>query len=143
MVVETDIIIRLVLAALIGSVLGFERKVHNRPGGTRAHALVCLGSTLFTITSLGFDGAADPSRIAAGIVTGIGFLGAGTIFRDKNNVRGLTTAASIWAVAGVGLAIGTGALFIAAVATVAMLITLELGRLQATILGKKRKYNTG
>lgn len=142
MVANSDVLIRIVLALLASALVGLEREKTKHAAGMRTHMLVCVGATLITLVSMDVF-PEDPARVAAGIVTGIGFLGAGTIFRDKNNVRGLTTAASIWAVAGVGLAIGTGALFIAAVATVAMLITLELGRLQATILGKKRKYNTG
>lgn len=142
MVANSDVLIRIALALLASALVGLEREKTKHAAGMRTHMLVCVGATLITLVSMDVF-PEDPARVAAGIVTGIGFLGAGTIFRDKNNVRGLTTAASIWAVAGVGLAIGTGALFIAAVATVAMLITLELGRLQATILGKKRKYNTG
>ena len=142
MVANSDVLIRVALALLASALVGLEREKTKHAAGMRTHMLVCVGATLITLVSMDVF-PEDPARVAAGIVTGIGFLGAGTIFRDKNNVRGLTTAASIWAVAGVGLAIGTGALFIAAVATVAMLITLELGRLRATILGKKRRYNTG
>ena len=142
MLTNQDVIIRLAISLLASALVGYEREKTRHAAGLRTHMLVCIGSTLITLTSLEMF-PNDPARVAAGIVTGIGFLGAGTIFRDKNNVRGLTTAASIWAVAGVGLALGTGALFIAAVGTAAMLITLELGRLRAIILGKKRKYNTG
>lgn len=142
MVANSDVLIRLVLAMLASALVGLEREKTKHAAGMRTHMLVCVGATLITLVSMDVF-PEDPARVAAGIVTGIGFLGAGTIFRDKNNVRGLTTAASIWAVAGVGLALGAGALFIAAVATIAMLITLEFGRLQATILGKKRRYNTG
>ena len=142
MVANSDVLIRVALALLASALVGLEREKTKHAAGMRTHMLVCVGATLITLVSMDVF-PEDPARVAAGIVTGIGFLGAGTIFRDKNNVRGLTTAASIWAVAGVGLALGAGAIFIATVGTVAMLITLELGRLQATILGKKRKYNTG
>lgn len=142
MLTNQDVAIRLLLAMIASSLIGYEREKTKHSAGMRTHMLVGLGATLITLVSMDVF-PEDPARVAAGIVTGIGFLGAGTIFRDKNNVRGLTTAASIWAVAGVGLALGAGALFIAAVATAAMLITLEFGRLQAIILGKKRKYNTG
>ncbi|HLD96975.1 MAG TPA: MgtC/SapB family protein, partial [Candidatus Nanoarchaeia archaeon] len=100
----------------------------------------CIGSTLITLTSVDMF-PQNPAPIAAAIITGIGFLGAGTIFRDKNNVRGLTTAASIWAVAGLGLALGAGAYVIAAVGTATMLITLEFGRIQYLITKKKRKWS--
>ncbi len=142
MVVETEIVIKLVLAAVIGSLLGFERKIHNRPGGTRTHALVCLGSTLFTITSLGFSGNADPSRIAAGIVTGIGFLGAGTIFKTKNRVLGLTTAAELWTVAAIGIAIGIGLYFTAIATAVIVFIILVHGkRVEEKLVEKNHKNN--
>lgn len=142
MLANQDILIRLLLAMIASALIGYEREKTKHSAGMRTHMLVGIGATLITLVSMDVF-PEDPARVAAGIVTGIGFLGAGTIFRDKNNVRGLTTAASIWAVAGVGLALGAGALFIAAVATVAMLITLEFGRLQTILLGKKRGYNKG
>ena len=132
MLTNTDIVLRLALAAAASALIGYEREKTRHAAGLRTHMLVCIGSTLITLTSLEMF-PNDPARVAAGIVTGIGFLGAGTIFRDKNNVRGLTTAASIWAVAGVGLALGTGAYFIAAAATIAMLLTLELGRITSSL----------
>ncbi len=138
MLANQDILIRLFLAMVASALVGYEREKTKHSAGMRTHMLVGIGSTLITLVSITIF-PNDPARVAAGIVTGIGFLGAGTIFKDKNNVRGLTTAASIWSVAGVGMALGTGALFIAAVATAAMLITLEFGRLQKAIFGKKRK----
>jgi putative Mg2+ transporter-C (MgtC) family protein len=99
--------------------------------------LVCIGATIITMTSIEMF-PTMPATIAAAIVTGIGFLGAGTIFRDKNHVRGLTTAASIWSVAGVGIALGAGAYFIAIVATAAIILTLELWRIEP-MLRKKLK----
>lgn len=142
MLTNYDVLMRLLLAMLASALIGYEREKTKHSAGMRTHMLVGIGATLITLVSMDVF-PEDPARVAAGIVTGIGFLGAGTIFRDKNNVRGLTTAASIWAVAGVGLALGAGALFIAAVATAAMLVTLEFGRLQAAILGKKRRRNRG
>lgn len=101
---------KLALALLAGGLVGLERERNDRQAGLRTHMLVCLGSTLFTLVSVGLarqsDG--DPGRIAAQIVTGIGFLGAGTIFRSGNAVRGLTTAAGLWTVAAMGVAIGAG-----------------------------------
>jgi putative Mg2+ transporter-C (MgtC) family protein len=104
-----QITIRLVLALLAGGIVGIERERHDRPAGLRTHILVCLGSTLITLISIDMAGeSADRTRIAAQIVTGIGFLGAGTIFRAEGGVRGLTTAAGLWVVAGIGMGIGAG-----------------------------------
>ena len=132
MLTNTDIVLRLALALLASALVGLEREKTKHAAGMRTHMLVCVGATLITLVSMDVF-PEDPARVAAGIVTGVGFLGAGTIFRDKNNVRGLTTAASIWAVAGVGLALGTGAYFIAVAATIAMLLTLELGRITSSL----------
>ena len=115
-----------------------ERETHGRPAGLRTHVLVCMGSTLFTICSYVVAGPHDPGRIAAQIVTGIGFLGAGTIIHQGSVVRGLTTAASIWAVAAIGLAVGIGTptmMGLAAVAAVLVFGTLHLmGRLDRYLL---------
>jgi putative Mg2+ transporter-C (MgtC) family protein len=99
----------LVLAVLLGALIGFERERHDRPAGLRTHILVCMGSALITLVSRDMAGTRfDPGRIAAQIVSGIGFLGAGTIFRQGSLVRGLTTAASLWVIAGVGMATAAG-----------------------------------
>jgi putative Mg2+ transporter-C (MgtC) family protein len=99
----------LLLAALMGGLVGWERERKDRPAGLRTHILVCLGSALITLVSERMAGTrSDPTRIAAQIVSGIGFLGAGTIMRQGNVVRGLTTAASLWTVAGIGMAIAAG-----------------------------------
>ncbi len=106
--------LRLIIACVLGSIIGFERQKKGGGAGLRTHILVTIGSTLIMLTSLYiYDiyqelGAVDPGRIAAGVVTGVGFLGAGTIIRSKEGVRGLTTAASIWVSAAIGLAIGCG-----------------------------------
>ena len=105
-----DIIIPCALAVVFGGLIGLQRERHERPAGLRTHALVCLGATVFTLVSyLGFSSSAgfDSTRIAAGVVTGIGFIGAGVIFRQGILVKGVTTAASIWIVAAIGLALGT------------------------------------
>jgi len=114
-ITTTDLLIRLLMASLLGGLIGIEREVNNRPAGFRTHILVTLGSCLIMILSiygfsgLGTDGrGGEPARLAAQVVSGIGFLGAGTIMREGTNVRGLTTAASIWVCGGIGLAIGTG-----------------------------------
>ncbi len=101
------IIIRLLLSALFGGLIGFEREAHNRPAGFRTHILVTIGSSLLMIVSKNIEGG-DTTRIAAQVVSGIGFLGAGTILRTGSNIEGLTTAASIWVCSAVGLAIGGG-----------------------------------
>jgi len=101
-------ILRLSLAVVLGGSIGFEREVRNRPAGLRTHVLVTLGATLIMLISMyGFKGG-DPARLAAQVVSGIGFLGAGTILRDDSGIRGLTTAASIWVCGGIGLALGNG-----------------------------------
>ena len=127
-----ELVFRLILAALLGSVIGFERERLNWAAGLRTHMLVCVGASLIMLVSIfGFadilgqkDVSLDPSRVAAQVVSGIGFLGAGSILLRGEVVRGLTTAASLWSVAGVGLATG-GGMYIAAVsATVIILIIL-------------------
>ena len=107
-----EIALRLGLAIIFGGAVGFERESQNLPAGFRTHILVCVGATLIMMVSAyGFTGPlsemVDPSRIAASVVTGIGFLGAGTILRQRGSIRGLTTAASIWAVSAIGLAVGS------------------------------------
>lgn len=123
MLTDTQVVWRLFLAAALGGVIGFEREKHNkRMAGFRTHILVSIGSALIMLVSIHlfeiYAGKApvDPARIAAGVVTGIGFLGAGTIIRSGESVRGLTTAASLWTVSGIGLAIGCG-FYIAGLAT--------------------------
>lgn len=97
-------------SAICGSIIGLERKSRHKPVGMRTITLICMGSTIFTIVSIlvSRDVGADPGRVAAQVVTGIGFLGAGTILRGPREVRGLTTAATIWVVAAIGLLIGAG-----------------------------------
>src|SRR5437867_3983926 len=104
-----DMLLRLLLAMLMGGLVGMEREQRDRPAGLRTHLIVCAGSALITLVSSRFGGDRfDPGRIAAQIVSGIGFLGAGTIFRSGSVVRGLTTAAGLWVVAGIGMAIAAG-----------------------------------
>lgn len=124
-----DILLPCILALIFGGLIGLQREKAERPAGLRTHALVCLGSTVFTLISyLGFSSLydVDPSRIAAGIVTGIGFIGAGVIFRQGPLVRGVTTAASIWVVASVGMALGTKLYYLALLVTVLGFITLSI-----------------
>lgn len=124
-----EILLRLVLATLAGGLIGLEREIVHRPAGVRTHMLVCLGAALFvlvTIQTLPNEAA----RIIAGIATGIGFLGAGTIFKSKDEVHGLTTAASIWAIAGVGIAIGLGYYLMTIIAVILILIILQLNKME-------------
>jgi putative Mg2+ transporter-C (MgtC) family protein len=131
---ELDLSVRIVVAAALGLAVGFEREIHGHPAGLRTHMLVAAGSGLFTVLSAyGFeriyDGSGnlapiDPTRIAAQIVSGIGFLGAGAILKDGVVIRGLTTAASLWATSAVGMAAGAGEYVIAAVATGTILVSL-------------------
>lgn len=129
---EWVIVFRLVLAAVLSGMIGFEREFHGRAAGFRTHILLCLGSTLVMLTSMHiFDiyyarVPVDPARIAAGVITGIGFLGAGTIMHSRSAVRGLTTAASLWVVAGIGLAVGSGLYFGAVMTTVLAIMTLMI-----------------
>ncbi len=124
-----DILIPCVLALIFGGAIGFQREKSERPAGLRTHALVCLGATVFTLVSyLGFasqDGF-DSTRIAAGVVTGIGFIGAGVIFRQGPLVKGVTTAASIWVVAAIGLALGAKLYYLALIVTVLGFLTLSI-----------------
>ena len=106
---DLELLARLILAAVLGGAIGAERELNDQPAGLRTHMLLTTGACLFTlISAYGFGRGTDPSRIAAQIVTGIGFLGGGAIVRDGLTVKGVTTAASIWATASVGVAIGAG-----------------------------------
>jgi putative Mg2+ transporter-C (MgtC) family protein len=128
-----DVMVPLLMAAVAGGVVGLERERSRRPAGLRTHVLVSVGSALVMQVSLdmyhitlgtGF-GNGDPGRIAAQVISGIGFLGAGTIMREGANIRGLTTAASLWVVAGIGLAAGSGMYLEALVATLIVVLTLK------------------
>ena len=108
---EAELILRVFVAAVLGGGIGLQRGLARKPAGIRTHALICLGAALFTSLAEGFETVTgfDPSRIAAGVVTGIGFVGAGVILRSEHGrIEGVTTAASIWATAAVGIAVGTG-----------------------------------
>ena len=129
-ITEYEVALRLFLACVFGGIVGFERERNDSPAGFRTHILVSLGSALIMILSMyGFNEFAtvnkDPARLAAQVVSGIGFLGAGTILRDKTSVKGLTTAASLWVVAAIGLAAGAGFYFSASFVTLLVFLTLE------------------
>ncbi|MBS7604770.1 MAG: MgtC/SapB family protein [Candidatus Bathyarchaeia archaeon] len=117
-----DQIIRLILAVILGLAIGFERERAHKPAGLRTHMLVCLGSCLFTIVSLRFS--LDPARIAAGIVAGIGFIGAGAIIAEREKIVGITTAASLWVTSAIGLALGIGDYILAVIAAALTVLIL-------------------
>ncbi|HEY8170268.1 MAG TPA: MgtC/SapB family protein [Candidatus Limnocylindria bacterium] len=125
---ELNLALRLVVGLVLGAIIGFERELHRQPAGFRTHSLVALGSALFTVVSgYGFSGlGADPTRIAAQIVSGIGFIGAGTILQYRGQIRGLTTAASLWSVAAIGMAAGAGLFVMAITGTVLILAVLSV-----------------
>ena len=129
MIEYTEIFLRLVLAVLFGGLIGLEREVVHKPAGVRTHMLVCLGSALFMLVTIDTL-PNEAGRIVAGIATGIGFLGAGTIFKSKNDVQGLTTAASVWAVSAVGLAVALGYYLMTTIAVALTLLVLHLNRLE-------------
>ena len=140
--IHTELLIKILLSIFLGGLIGLEREISHHPAGFRTNILICLGSTLFmfisyvttTQTVAGVSLSLDPTRVAAGVVTGIGFLGAGVIFKKGANVKGLTTAASIWVVASIGLLVGSGLYFIAVVSTAATAVP----RAAAFISGLKR-----
>lgn len=142
---EIDMIIRLGLGFLAGAIIGLERSSRHQVAGLRTHILICTGSVLLMLLSiwipqeLSVDKTGDPGRIAAQVVSGIGFLGAGAIIRLGNNVKGLTTAASLWFIAAIGLAIGAGMFLAAAVAEVLSFITLVvLDRIEKKMFPSER-----
>ena len=134
-IADADILIRILFSIVLGSIIGLERELTNKAAGLRTQILVCLGSCLFTILSIyGFSTAVtlyplgDPSRVAAQIITGIGFIGAGTVLRQGLTVTGLTTASTLWIVAAIGMACGCGQISIAVVTTLISVGVLVLIR---------------
>src|SRR5215470_10850553 len=133
MEVVRDDLIPMVVSLLLGTLVGFERQMGRKPAGLRTHVLVCLGSTMFVLLAphamrdFGMS-QFDPTRIVHGVVTGVGFLGAGSILRQEGYVHGLTTAASIWMVAAIGTTVGVHAYGLAVMGTILALIVLEVFR---------------
>lgn len=143
--IELTVLARVMLAIGLGFVLGLEREMYKRPAGLRTHLLVCVASCLIMLVSMyGFGDNADPSRIAAQVVSGVGFLGAGAIMRaDKGNgIIGITTAATIWMSAMIGLACGNGFYFGAILVTVCSLIILTILRSFETKIAASRKFRS-
>jgi len=127
--------IKLVLAVILGGLVGIEREIIHRPAGLRTHMLVCMGACIFMIVSQEFN--ADPARIAAGVVTGVGFIGAGTIIagrrRGSETVRGITTAASLWATSGIGMLVGIGDFVLSVFSTLLVVLILWFGKVERKI----------
>ena len=122
-------LLKLVVSLLLGALVGLEREWKKKPAGLRTHMLVSMGSCLFTIVSVS-SFSADPARVASGIVTGIGFIGAGAIMASKMHVKGITTAATLWIVAAIGLAVGADMYIPAFIASVLVFLVLQLRRLE-------------
>jgi putative Mg2+ transporter-C (MgtC) family protein len=144
MLTNAQVMIRLVLSVILGGLIGLERQLHRRTAGLRTHILVSLGSCLIMLTSLYIfaiyknEVPLDPARIAAGVITGIGFLGAGAIIRDRAGIKGLTTAASLWVVAAIGLAAGCGFYSASIFGTLLVLIVLFFLRyIEEMVFGKE------
>ncbi|EPA04668.1 MgtC/SapB family protein [Candidatus Nitrosarchaeum limnium] len=136
---DFETMVKLLLAVGLGAIIGFERELKHRPAGLRTHMLVSLGATVFTVISLSFD--VDPARIAAGIVTGIGFLGAGNIIAQRGHIRGVTSAATLWVVAGIGLCVGVGQYAIAVISALLVFAILQLGRIEKRIDPENKEYD--
>lgn len=135
-IADADILIRIIASIILGSIIGLEREITNKSAGLRTQIMVCLGACIFTILSIyGFSTAVtlypigDPSRVAAQIITGIGFIGAGTVLRQGLTVTGLTTASTLWIVAAIGMACGCGKISIAVVSTILAVAILVLIRI--------------
>jgi putative Mg2+ transporter-C (MgtC) family protein len=130
---EIEMVLRLLLAAVLGAGIGYQRERAKKPAGLRTHILITLGSALFTVVSIyGFGDKSDPSRLAASVVTGIGFLGAGVIFRGmRGDVPiGLTTAASVWVAAAIGIAAGTGMYLVSVIVAVLAVLILMIPKVK-------------
>ena len=139
-----DLFVQLMLGVVLGGAIGWEREASGKPAGLRTNILICVGAVLFTDLSIRFGGLAiegtvrDPARIAAQIITGIGFLGAGTIIQARGTVTGLTTAATLWVVAGIGMSVGGGSYVEAVGATLLVLLVLvQLARMEDAIARRR------
>ncbi len=138
-----DIFIKIFLALVLGGALGLERQYHDKPAGFATNCLICLGAMLFTVLSeyMSLQGG-DPGRIAAQIVTGVGFIGAGSILRDGNKISGLTTAAGVWLVAAIGMAVGFGQYFWAALCSAGILLVQLAVRKTLKLVEFVKHYDT-
>ncbi len=139
---ESRILLDLLLSIVLGFIIGFERKLRSKEAGIRTHTIVCVGSCLMMVVSkYGFGSEADSARVAAQIVSGVGFLGAGMIVYKQHEVHGLTTAAGVWATAGVGMACG-GQLYVIAIGVTALLVIVQcIFHLNLSIFRSKQYYS--
>jgi len=141
--VWSEDVLSVILAVVLGVVLGLEREIRGKAAGLRTNTLICLGAAVFTIISerIGGGREASPARIAAQIVTGVGFLGAGAIIRSRGGIHGLTTAATIWMVASIGMACGAGFFLLAVTSTIiALIVLIGLTPLERWVGSLKRKH---
>lgn len=132
---DLELIARLLISVVLGGIIGFEREITGKPAGLRTHIFVSMGACLFTISSFyllptGISGAFDATRIAAGVVAGIGFIGGGSIIASRGDVRGVTTAASLWVTASLGLMIGLGSYLLPIIATIIAFLVLRLSKIE-------------
>jgi putative Mg2+ transporter-C (MgtC) family protein len=137
--------VAMILAVALGSAIGIEREISGKAAGLRTNVLICLGAAVFTLVSkqMGIGTQNSATRIAAQVVTGVGFLGAGAIIQDRGGIHGLTTAATIWLVASIGMACGAGFHAIAVVATlIAMIVLVGFGQLQRPLERYGRKHKS-
>jgi putative Mg2+ transporter-C (MgtC) family protein len=140
---DTELIIKIFLSLVLGGALGMERQYHDKPAGFATNCLICVGAMMFTIMSeyMGLAGG-DPGRIAAQVVTGVGFIGAGAIMRDGNKISGITTAANVWLVAAIGMAIGYSQYILATACTIAILL-IQFGlRKTLRLVEVVKRYDT-
>ena len=139
---ELDIILKILLAAMLGGIIGLERELSHKEAGLRTNILIAIGSTLITVLSFkiaAMTKTADPARLAAQIVSGIGFLGAGAIIQARFAVHGLTTAATIWTVAAIGIAVGSGFYMLAFIVTLLVVFVLTVFKLLLDIIEKQKQ----
>ena len=135
---QAEMILRIIVSVILGAVIGYERERSHKPAGLRTHIFVCMGSCLFTIASFfmiptNAGASADVTRIASGVVAGISFIGAGSIIALRGDVKGLTTAASLWVMAAIGLMVGMGNYLLPTVATIISYVIVRLDRLEKRI----------
>ncbi len=136
---EIEMVLRLIVAFALSGIVGFEREVRFKPAGLRTHMMVGAGSTVFTVLSLYAFPTSDPARVAASIAVGIGFIGAGTIYKSEKKVVGLTTASTLWITAAMGMAVGVGYFLLAIVIAVLAILFLELTYVVSRVVGVKIK----
>lgn len=145
MALYLEVILKLLLSITLGGIVGFEREFKSRPAGLRTHILVCIGAALVQITAINYFRSSgltnmDPMRLGAQVISGIGFLGAGTILKEGANIKGLTTAASIWVVGCIGVAVGTGLYIEATAATIFIYVSLRGFKILEDKMSRGKKY---